>query len=125
MPRRRPKRFWEKAKNLMRLWSSAFAADWFKRCRKEQLVAYSECFSTDRGRPPVRCSQAITDAMMSALTSSKIHCDRVVGITSRRIATSRNGRAELAESGATVVDMESYSIATAAAAVGVPSVVLR
>lgn len=78
------------------------------------IVTYSECISTDVGQPPLHCSQPITEAMVAALTSSKIHCDRVVGITSRRIATSRNERLELAKSGATVVDMESYSIATVA-----------
>ena len=89
------------------------------------IVTYNECFSTDMGRLPLPCSQTITNAMMEALTSSKIHCDRVSGITSRRIATSRNERLELAKSGATVVDMESYSIAAVASAVGIPSVVVR
>jgi nucleoside phosphorylase len=89
------------------------------------IVTYKECLSTDMGRPPLPCSPTITNAMMEALTSSKIHCDRVGGITSRRIATSRNERLELARSGATVVDMESYSIMAVASAVGIPSVVVR
>jgi nucleoside phosphorylase len=89
------------------------------------IVTYSECVSTDMGGPPLCCSQTITDAMTEALATSKIHCDRVIGITSRRIATSRNERLELAKSGAAVVDMESYSITAIASAFGVPSVVLR
>lgn len=89
------------------------------------IVTYSECVSTDIGGQPLDCSRSITDAMMEALTSSKIHCDRVIGITSRRIATSRSERLELAKSGATVVDMESYAITSVASTVGIPSVVLR
>src|SRR4051812_19347693 len=44
------------------------------------IVTYNECFSTDIGGPSLRCSQTITDAMTEALTSSKLHCDRVIGI---------------------------------------------
>ena len=89
------------------------------------IVTYSQCLSTDIGGPALRCSPTITDAMMEALTGSKIHCDRVIGITSRRIATSRNERLELAKSSATVVDMESYAITAVASAIGIPAVVIR
>jgi nucleoside phosphorylase len=73
----------------------------------------------------MRCSKAVTDILMSALMAAKIPCDWVVGITSARIATTRDERLLLAKSGAAVVDMETYPIVKAAAEIGVPVVVLR
>jgi hypothetical protein len=52
-------------------------------------------------------------------------CDRAMGITSPRIAINKQERLALAESGAAVVDMESYSILETAATAGVPVAVLR
>ena len=90
-----------------------------------RIVAYTDCLSTDAAKPPLRCSQSITDSLVSRLASSSILCERVVGITSPRIATTRDERLSLARCGAAVVDMESYSIVEAASTARVPAMVLR
>jgi adenosylhomocysteine nucleosidase len=89
------------------------------------IVAYTDCISTEATQPRLQCSRNITNAMTAALRSSKIACDQVVGITSPRVATTKEDRLNLAKSGANVVDMESYSIARVAAAAKIPFVVLR
>ena len=89
------------------------------------IVAYTDCLSTDPAKPPLCCSQSLTNSLVSLLTSSSIFCDRVVGITSPRIATTRDERLSLARRGAAVVDMESYSIVEAASMAHVPAMVLR
>ncbi|MBI2819486.1 MAG: hypothetical protein HYX73_05865 [Acidobacteria bacterium] len=92
---------------------------------EERIVAYTECLSTDAAKRELRCSQTLTEAVVSLLASSSILCDRVVGVTSPRIATTRDERLSLARCGAAVVDMESYSIVDAAENAGVPAAVLR
>ena len=90
-----------------------------------RIVAYTDCLSTDAAKRSLRCSQPLTDLLVSLLASSSILCDRVVGVTSPRIATTRDERLSLAKRGAAVVDMESYSIVEAASSAGVPAMVLR
>jgi nucleoside phosphorylase len=89
------------------------------------IVAYTECRTSEPGKPSLRCSKSVTDTLMTALMAARIPCDWVVGITSARIATTRDERLILAKSGAAVVDMESYSIVSVAAGIGIPAVVLR
>ena len=90
-----------------------------------RVVAYTACKSVEATKPVLPCSQNTVDSVVTLLTSSGIACDRTVGITSPRIATNRQERLALAESGAAVVDMESYSILEAATGAGVPAAVLR
>ena len=90
-----------------------------------RVVAYTACKSTESAKQVLACSQNIVDSFITLLTSSGMVCDRALGITSSRIATNREERLALAESGAAVVDMESYSILEAAARAGVPAAVLR
>jgi len=92
---------------------------------ERRIVAYTECLSTEAARPPLTCSQTITESVVALLTSSNIRCDRVVGITSARFAITPREKLELAKSGAAVVDMESYSILDAARSVGIPAAVIR
>jgi nucleoside phosphorylase len=89
------------------------------------IVAYTECLSTEPGKPSLRCSKAVSDTLMSALMAANISCDWVVGITSARIATTPGERLNLAKSGAAVVDMETYPIVSAAIKFGLPVAVLR
>jgi len=89
------------------------------------IIAYTECLSSEPGKPSLQCSKAITDSLVTTLLAAKIPCDWEVGITSARIATTRTERDNLAMSGAAVVDMESYPILSAAAKNGIPAVVLR
>ena len=74
---------------------------------ERQIVAYSDCRSTDPREPVLTCSPALTDAILRRLEASTIPFERVRGLTSARIATTRSERLALADSGATVVDMES------------------
>lgn len=90
-----------------------------------RIVAYTACGSTEGTKPILPCSESIVNSVITLLSSSGIQCDRAVGITSPRIATTRDERLAVAKSGAAVVDMESYSILEAAATAGVPSAVLR
>jgi nucleoside phosphorylase len=90
-----------------------------------RVVAYTNCLSTEAIKPPLRCSSGITYAAVGVLVSSGVLWDRVVGITSPRIAVKKNDKLALANSGASVVDMESYEILAVAAQAGVPAAVLR
>ncbi len=49
----------------------------------------------------------------------------MVGVTSPRIAVSRNDKLELAQTGALVLDMESYEIISAAHKFGIRAMVVR
>ena len=89
------------------------------------IVAYTDCLSTDSTQPPVQCSSIITNAITDLLVSRNIRCEKVVGITSPRIAVTKNDRLSLAKAGANVVDMESYSILSVAREAGIPAAVLR
>ena len=90
-----------------------------------RIVAYTECLSTEATSAPLRSSKTIADSFVALLRSANIPCDPVAGITSSRFATTRDERLALAKVGATVVDMESYSILEAAATAGIPAAVLR
>jgi nucleoside phosphorylase len=90
-----------------------------------RLVAYTACKSTDSAKPLLSCSESSVDSVVTLLKSSGMDCDRAVGITSSRIATNREERRAVAQFGADVVDMESYSILETAAAAGIPAAVLR
>lgn len=92
--------------------------------QEERIVAYTDCLSAGN-QTPLRCSPALTNAIVENLQTSGITCDRVTGITSPRIASGRIEKVQLAKSGASVVDMESYEILSAAARAEVPVAVLR
>jgi nucleoside phosphorylase len=89
------------------------------------IVAYTECRASEPGKPSLRCSKTVTDTLMTALMAANIRCEWVVGITSARIATTREERHNLSKSGAAVVDMETYPIVSVAEEFGIPVVVLR
>jgi nucleoside phosphorylase len=90
-----------------------------------RIVAYKDCRFTGATKPLLRCSEAVVDSVIELLKSSGVVCDRVVGITSPRFATTPDERVVLAQQGATVVDMESYLILEKARAAGISSLVLR
>ena len=90
-----------------------------------RVVAYTACKSTEAAKPMLSCSPTAVDQVVTLLVSSGVACDRAIGITSPRIATNRQELLTMAESGAAVVDMESYSILETAATAGVPVAVLR
>jgi nucleoside phosphorylase len=88
------------------------------------IVAYDTCVSTTQANSKLACSPQITNSIFGLLLSST-PARRVVGVTSSRIATNKGERAALAECGADVVDMESYSIMSVAREAGVQVAVLR
>ena len=82
--------------------------------REQHIVAYTECLSTGPNKaPPLQCLPVLTDGIVRRLQRDGITVDRVTGITSPRIATTKADRLALAKSGATAVDMESYPIVSA------------
>ena len=92
---------------------------------ESQVVTYTECWSTEPKLPPLVCSTPLTSRLAQLLNFRGIACTCVVGVTSPRIAVRKADRLALAESGASVVDMESYEILAVAADSGVPATVLR
>jgi nucleoside phosphorylase len=90
-----------------------------------RIVGYAGCRSTQPEKPLLQCAESINNSVAELLKSSNVLCDRVIGITSRQIATTPAERAALANLGAGVVDMESYAILESAASAGIPALVLR
>ena len=90
-----------------------------------RIVAYTACRSFGDTKPLLRCSETIVDSVIDVLKASNVLCDRVVGITSSRFATTPDQRTLLAQHGAAVVDMETYLVLETAAAAGVSALVLR
>jgi nucleoside phosphorylase len=92
---------------------------------ENRIVAYTDCLLTEPDKPPQKCSTTITNSVVEFLLSRGISCERVVGITSPRIAVTRDDKLALARSGANAVDMESYEILVVAGQAGIPVAVLR
>lgn len=90
-----------------------------------RIVVYAKCLSTDPTNPPIESSPQITSRIIQLLASSNIRCNHVAGLTSPQIAASREHRLRLAQTGASAVDMETYSILDAATRAGVPVAALR
>lgn len=89
------------------------------------IVVYTEVRSTQPGRPPLQCARGLAERIADLLTSRRVPCELVKGITSSRIAANREEKLRLAQSGASVVDMESYEIASAAMEAGAPAAIVR
>ena len=88
------------------------------------IVTYTECLSIENGQQPLRCSPSLVQREIALLTSKRLKCERVVGITSPRVGTPLAEKTALVHSGASVIDMESYEIIAAATQAGVPITVL-
>src|SRR2546427_6406045 len=89
------------------------------------IVTYMSCLSTDSSQTPLTCSERLNVCVGRLLRSKGLNCEQVIGITSARVATHLDQRLALAQSGATVIDMESYEIVAAANRARVPVSVLR
>jgi nucleoside phosphorylase len=92
--------------------------------KEGSVVIYTDCLSAD-GQLPTPCSAPAVDSVTDRLWREGMECTRVVGITTPRIATTAKEKLDLARSGAGAVDMESYELVAAAAARGIPSLVIR
>ncbi len=91
---------------------------------QDKIVVYTDCLWTDYDKP-LKCSPGITNAIADLLLSRNINCEKAVGITSPRIAVTKDDRLALAKAGANVVDMESYAILSVADRAEIPAAVLR
>ena len=89
------------------------------------IVTYSSCVSETSGGIPCSCAPEISAQVTALLNTHNAPCRSVIGITSPRIAVSRNEKLRLAQTGAQVVDMESYEIISAAHKSGIPTMVVR
>lgn len=94
--------------------------------REGAVVTYSECLfdglaSAERVTPDAE----LTGRMASVLRQCGIECQSITGVTSPKAAATRQEKNRLAATGASVVDMESYVILSAARQMAVPAVVLR
>ncbi|TAM79574.1 MAG: hypothetical protein EPN47_17375 [Acidobacteria bacterium] len=92
---------------------------------ENKIVAYTDCLSTEPDKPLLQCSATVTNKVIEFLQSHGISCERVVGITSPRIAVTKDDKVALAKRGANAVDMESYEIIAVAGQAGIPAVALR
>jgi nucleoside phosphorylase len=89
------------------------------------LVIYENCLSDTDDQTSITCSPALVESMNRSLGSRGFLSKRVTAISSPRIAQRDQDRERLARSGAAVVDMESFQVATCSAAAGVPVAVIR
>jgi hypothetical protein len=89
------------------------------------IVTYSACVSAINGGNPRPCAPPIYERVSALLSARNVPCGSVIGITSPRIAVSRAEKLQLAQTGAQVVDMESYEILSAAHKAGTPAAVVR
>jgi nucleoside phosphorylase len=89
------------------------------------IVTYSSCLSAMNEGIVCPCTLQLSAQITALLNAQNVPCRSVIGITSPRIAITKDDKLRLARSGAQVVDMESYDILMAAKEYGVPATVVR
>ena len=89
------------------------------------IVTYSSCISTMNEGIVCPCAPQLSAQITALLNAQNVPCRSVIGITSPRVAITKDDKLRLARSGAQVVDMESYDILLAAQECGVPAAVVR
>lgn len=89
------------------------------------IVTYSSCLSAMNDGMLCPCAPQLSAQITALLNAQNVPCRSVIGITSPRIATTKDDKLRLARTGAQVVDMESYEILSAAHKSGVPATVVR
>jgi nucleoside phosphorylase len=89
------------------------------------IVTYSSCLSAMNEGIVCSCSPQLSAQITALLNAQNVPCRSVIGITSPRVAITKDDKLRLARSGAQVVDMESYHILMAAQECGVPAAVVR
>ena len=82
------------------------------------IVTYSSCLSAMNEGIVCPCAPQLTAQITALLNAQNVPCRSVIGITSPRIATTKDDKLRLARTGAQVVDMESYDMLLAVG--GVP-----
>ena len=89
------------------------------------IVMYSSCISARNGGSPRVCAPEISEHVTALLNAQTVACRPVLGITSPRVAITKDDKLRLAGTGAQVVDMETYEVLSVAHKFGVPAVVVR
>ncbi len=89
------------------------------------IAVYSNCLSAMNGGGSCPSSPELSARISALLNTQNVPCSSVTGITSPRIAITKDDKLGLARTGAQVVDMESYAILSAARQAGVPATVVR
>ena len=89
------------------------------------VVMYSSCLSATNGGSPCLCTPELSEHVTAQLNAQNVVCRSVLGITSPRVACTKDDKLGLAGTGAQVVDMETYEVLSAARKFGVPAVVVR
>ena len=89
------------------------------------IVTYSSCLSAMNEGIVCPCAPQLSAQITALLNAQNVPCRSVIGITSPRVAITKDDKLRLARSGAQVVDMESYDILMAAQECGVPAAVVR
>ena len=89
------------------------------------IVVYSGCLSTKNGGRTCPCASELSGEVTALLNAQNVACRSVLGITSPRVACTKDDKLGLAGTGAQVVDMETYEVLSAAHKFGVPAIVVR
>jgi nucleoside phosphorylase len=92
---------------------------------EDEVIVYRQCLATDNNSAQARCTAPLTEHIISILKSKGINPRLAVGISSPRIAVTKQEKLTLARSGAEVVDMESFEIIVAANQARLPVAVIR
>jgi len=89
------------------------------------IVVYLNCLSATNGGTTSPCAPEFSEQVSLLLNRQNMTCRSVLGITSPRVATTKDDKLRLAATGAQVVDMESYEVLSAAHRLAVPAIVVR
>jgi nucleoside phosphorylase len=92
---------------------------------ESEVIVYTDCLSSSTNSERVRCTRTLVEHITALLKSRSINCRSTVGVSTPRIATTKDEKLALARSGAEVVDMESYEIVAAAIQARLPVAVVR
>jgi nucleoside phosphorylase len=89
------------------------------------IAVYSTCISAMNGGGACPSSPELSARITALLDTQNVPYSSVTGITTPRIAITKDDKLGLARTGAQVVDMESYAILSTAQQAGVPATVVR
>jgi len=92
---------------------------------ESEVIVYTECLSSSGNSEHIRCTRPLVEHITALLKAKNINCRSAVGVSTPRIATTKDEKLTLAKSGAEVVDMESYEIVAAALQARLPVAVIR
>jgi nucleoside phosphorylase len=92
---------------------------------ESEVIVYTECLSSSGNSERIRCTRPLVEHITALLKAKNINCRSAVGVSTPRIATTKDEKLTLAKSGAEVVDMESYEIVAAAIQARLPVAVIR